>query len=268
MMRHPSLQCVVLVLSCDRYRDLWEPGTKLFSRYWPDCPWPKYLASDSKPALFTDFKSIGGSRPGLDWSSLTRDVLNQIEAGIILLFLDDFFLTEPADTALAVTLLEEMDRTGAAHVRLIPHAQYTDEMKGSKLVTEHLPGLPYRACLQAGFWRRSVLLSLLEDGESPWEFEVKASHRSELLAEPFLAVIRNPVPYVDVLERGKWLPRGVKLCQREGLAIDFAVRPPISLSDKFRRLRIALLSHAIALVPKTLRVAIRRHRLQAAGSTS
>jgi hypothetical protein len=43
--------CVVLVLSCDHYRDLWPAVTMLFNRYWPDCPWPKYLASDTAPPL-------------------------------------------------------------------------------------------------------------------------------------------------------------------------------------------------------------------------
>src|SRR5207249_4369413 len=106
------------------------------------------------------------------------------------------------------------------------------------------------------------LLSLLRDGETPWDFEVLASRRSMALSEPFLAAWQNPVPYIDVLERGKWLPRGIRLCLREGIAIDRRCRPSISASDRFRRLRTFLVSSAIDRLPIGIRATIRRHRLQ------
>jgi hypothetical protein len=64
-----------------------------------------------------------------------------------------------------------------------------------------------------------VLLGLLRSGESPWDFERDGSIRSEAI--PGFYTARRPVlPYVEVLTRGKWLPRGLRLCRREGLTID------------------------------------------------
>ena len=40
----------VLVISCDRYADLWRPFFELFWRHWPDCQGPVYLGSN-----FTDY---------------------------------------------------------------------------------------------------------------------------------------------------------------------------------------------------------------------
>lgn len=254
-------RCAVLVLSCDRYRDLWWGTTTLFTRFWPDCPWPRYLASETVPPRMANFESLGSSQAEMNWSALLIELIDQLDFENILLFLDDFFLTGRADTDGAEALLDEMERLGAAHVRLVPHRQYLVGMKNSSLVGCHHPGMPYRACLQAGFWRKDVLRSLLRDGESPWDFETLASERSLEEQRPFLAAWRNPVPYIDVLERGKWLPRGVRLCRRERIPIDHNDRPAISASDALRRLRCSLVSSAINIIPKGMRVALRSTRL-------
>ena len=252
--------CALLVLSCDKYRDLWPAVTTLFNRYWPDCPWPKYLASDLPPPAYAEFTPLGAGVAGLDWSSLLQRVLTQLSADHVLLFLDDFFLTARADTEAVRAVWAEMQRLHAGHVRLVPHPRLLRAVPGSGLVGEHVPGLPYRACLQAGFWRRSLLASLLSAGESPWQFEVAGSLRSEATAELFLAAWRNPVPYIDVLERGKWLPRGVRLCRREKLVMDFSVRPEITLTDRVRRCWAQLFGFGVEALPQTWRREIRAYR--------
>jgi hypothetical protein len=178
----------------------------------------------------------------------------------VLLFLDDFFLTAPADTEAVRGIWKEMQRLHAGHVRLMPHPRLLRALPESPLLGEHVPGLPYRTSLQAGFWRRSLLESLLRTGESPWQFEVAGSTRSEATAERFLAAWHNPVPYVDVLERGKWLPRGVRLCRREKLVVDFSVRPQITLTDRLRRCWSQLFGFGVEALPQTWRRGIRAHR--------
>ena len=154
-----------------------------------------------------------------------------------------------------------MQRLHAGHVRLIPHPRLVRVLLASPLLGEHVAGLPYRTSLQAGFWRRSLLESLLRTGESAWQFEIAGSARSENTAEGFLAAWHNPVPYVDVLERGKWLPRGVRLCRRHGLTVDLAVRPMISPRDRARRTCSKVGAAAINCLPQALRRYFRRLRV-------
>ena len=33
----------ILILSCDKFSDLWKPFFDLFWKYWPDCPYNVYL---------------------------------------------------------------------------------------------------------------------------------------------------------------------------------------------------------------------------------
>ena len=35
----------ILIVSCDKYSDLWDPFFKLFFKFWPDCPFNIYLLS-------------------------------------------------------------------------------------------------------------------------------------------------------------------------------------------------------------------------------
>lgn len=252
--------CAVLYLSCDRYSDLWLPSTQLFNRHWPDCPWPRYFASDSKPRNLFNFTCLGGSSPHLDWSTLLGDVLKQLPYKTVLLFLDDFFLTSRADTTRAKLLLDEMHRLGGSHLRLVAHRNHLLQMKNSELVGELKVGLPYRTSLQAGFWRVDTLAGLLRGGESPWEFEVAGTWRSESIESPFLAAWENPVPYIDVLERGKWLPRGLKLCRREGVSIDLRSRRTISYSARIRRILMRVRARAVECLPVGMRIQLRKRR--------
>ena len=36
----------ILVVSCDKYKDLWIPFFHCFFKYWSDCPYPVFLASN------------------------------------------------------------------------------------------------------------------------------------------------------------------------------------------------------------------------------
>ena len=38
----------ILVNSCDKYEDAWEPFFKLFSIQWPECPYKIILNTESK----------------------------------------------------------------------------------------------------------------------------------------------------------------------------------------------------------------------------
>ena len=44
-----SSACTVLCCSCDKYADLQPKFLALFRKYWPDCPFPLVLVTESAP---------------------------------------------------------------------------------------------------------------------------------------------------------------------------------------------------------------------------
>lgn len=252
--------CSLLVLSCNKYRDLWGSCTALHRKYWPDCPYPRYLASDTLPPEYTGFKSLSAGQTKLPWSDFLVNILEQIEGDYLLLMLDDFFLTGRVDTAYVENLFAKLVLLEGGYLGLVPQKQWMIGVPGHLDIGEHQRGLPYRTSLQGAFWKKGTLEALLVPGESPWQFELYGGLRSDALKEPFFASYNHPIPYIDVLERGKWLPRGVRLCKKEGLPIDLSIRPEISLQDKFRRIRSRVLGWPLRMIPNRMRRNIREYR--------
>jgi hypothetical protein len=211
-MTSSAASCALVILSCDAYRDLWTPCLTLYRRYWPDCPYPMFLVSEAAEITDARVRSLRGGT-GLPWSDLVRVTVGAIDCEYVLLMLDDFFLTGRVSTSTVDARRAELRARGGAYLRLVPRPRPTARVPGWTDVGEHERGAPFRASLQAAFWRTRVLLDLLEPGESPWEFERNASLRSGMIGAPFFAVRRSVLPCVDVLERGRWFRRGHALCR-------------------------------------------------------
>ncbi len=94
----------VLITSCDKYRDLWEPFFTLFFRYWQDCTHPACLGTNHLKYNDKRVKTITTSDN--DWSSGFRTVFEKIPDPYTLVMNEDFFLTNHVDT----TKSEELKR--------------------------------------------------------------------------------------------------------------------------------------------------------------
>ena len=48
----------LIVLTCDNYSDLWPMFIHFFDKFWPDCPYSKYVVSNYKSLPDTSFEFI------------------------------------------------------------------------------------------------------------------------------------------------------------------------------------------------------------------
>jgi hypothetical protein len=220
-------EVAVLVASCDAYSDLWTPFFTLFRRYWPDCPYPVYLGSNSQEYPEPSVRSILVG-PDVDWSTGFGAMLERVEEPYVLVLLEDYLLSAPVDTARIERLVGYMQRRGAACMRLMPVPGPPASLPDFPDAGELSRGTAYRLSLQAAVWRREDLLSLVRPGESPWQLELEGTKRTEGLSAPFLSVVRDsrrPLPYVcTAVVKGAWIREAVRLCRREGIAVDLTRR--------------------------------------------
>lgn len=221
----------VLVISCDKYQDLWASFFILFFRYWPDCPFPVYLVANH--TVYSDNRvrtiKIGRDR---NWSSNLAKALRLINSHIVLVVLEDYMLNEPVNTDRIMKLVEYMRRKEAGCLRLFPMPGPDRICNDNSGVGELAKGAPYRLSLQAALWDRETLLSLLRWGESAWELEVRGTPRTCQLAQTFLSVTTaSPaISYLNAVVKGRWQPEVLEFCRKEGVPLDISRREIEGLS--------------------------------------
>jgi hypothetical protein len=233
-----SMVNALLVVSCDAYRDIWEPFFTLLFRYWKDCPFPIYLGSNH--ATYPDQRvlplTIGDDR---DWSSNLLGMLASIPADGVLLLQEDFLIARPVQTERVTQLIGYAEANRAACLRLMP-------IPGPDIPSKDLPdlgeirtGAEYRVSLQAAWWRKQSLAAVARPGESPWQFERLGSRRSDDLPEPFFCLrtgVEYPLDYyTTAVFRGYWEPGAVELCRRENIPVDLRRRAVMPLSMRLER---------------------------------
>lgn len=217
----------LLVVSCDKYSDLWRPFFELFRRFWPSCPLRTYLLSNT---IGSDLPGVSNVLVGPDrsWSDSLQRALKQLEHEYVFMFLDDLFLRGPVKQDEVLKVLQWTVESGANYVRLSRSPKPDRPHNG--MVGLVAPGAIYRASGVLSVWRRTVLLELLVPGENAWDFEVFGSVRSDQY-EGFYATWEAYVPVINGVIKGKWCRRALRTLRALGVEPDLTRRPVMTLAE-------------------------------------
>lgn len=217
----------VLVVSCDRYRDLWEPFFRCFFKYWPDCPFRVYLGTNHQ--ILADSRvttlAIGEDR---SYAENLRAMLECIPEAWVIFWVDDRLVSSPVQTGRVLELTGRAQEQNAAYLKLIPEPPLGHQAKQGEMGL--IPrGTFYRVSMTVALWRKDCLAQLLVPGETAWDLEKKGSARSALLTEPFYGLTRNcishpPIPHVHLLVKGRLMYGALGFLRQEGLTEEFSAR--------------------------------------------
>ena len=205
----------VLILSCDKYADLWYPFFEILWKNWPDCPITVYLGSNTISYKDRRVKTILSGKDE-NWSSSYKKILNQIPEKYIFVWVEDGFVIRKVNTNKVVMIFDFMERNNANHIHFRPLPK-PDNLIDINFGAYH-KCTPYRVNL-VGFWRKKYLLKLLLDGENGWDFEIMGSYRSSY-DEGFYCLNYILFDYIHAIEKGKWLPEASNYCKAYGYKID------------------------------------------------
>jgi hypothetical protein len=228
----------ILVLSCDKYSDIWPPFYAFFFKYWPECPFKIYNASNH---LSFSHPRVTNIHSGLDadWSTETKAILEQIKEKYVLILLEDYFIYKPVDMPTLLSSLEIMKKYNAQFLRLACFpSKYNlwwkyDKLNDAPFIGKIRNGEEYRINLQTGIWNKELLNNLIKQGESPWQFEINGSIRSNELPNPCLSIVEDPkknyvhgpITYLcTALSKGIWMRDAIELCKKENISITIGSR--------------------------------------------
>jgi hypothetical protein len=234
-----------VVVSCDKYSDLWEPFFEFFRRYWPDCPYKRYLITNHKVIQVdgVEIISIGDDR---SYADNLRLALGRIDHEWIVMWLDDVFFSGKVETGRLCKMIDHARQMGAGYLKLAADMPMAYESDDGQEIGPLPKGIRYRSAVGMALYHRKTLLSLLTPGASAWDLD--RSTLSDRLDAPFYAFTPKaarspPIPYVHMLIKGKWFLEALPFMQREGLRALRRSRPAQSFAGYMRlRFHLALLA--------------------------
>lgn len=212
----------VLILSCDKYSDIWSPFFETFFKNWPDCPYQIYLGSNYKKFDDKRVKTILSGKD-FNWSASYLKILNQIPEKYILVWPEDAFIVTKVNTTLINSCFTYLEQKKAKHIQACPIIPAdAKNISPNKLLGIYEKTRPYRINVK-GFWDKKYLSSLLINGEDPWHFEIIGSYRTSY--EDGFYFSRQPIfKYIHIVEKGKFIRSRLKLCQKNHIKLDTSKR--------------------------------------------
>jgi hypothetical protein len=231
----------IVVSSCDAFFDAWRPFAQFFQKFWGECPFPVYLVVNELDPRSSWIRTI---RVGPDptWGRKLIKALRQIPQSHIIYFQEDYFLTARPDERLmaedlAYAFENDVDSfCFCPRSELEPNFEFINERFG--VVPDDSDG---RTLCQANLWKREVLLSVLREEESVWEFEAGASPRTGHLRILRYGTLEGaPINYtMSAIVRGLWMPEALAMCEEARVKIEPHFRGTHSPNKFVRRLRRA-----------------------------
>ena len=214
----------VVVITCKRFEQVWDPFFILFRRYWPDCPYKTYMITD-----FGQYDSVENITINADlgFASNLAYGLKKIPEDNIIYFQEDYLATDPFNNEKIMGFVKCLQDKNLGCLRLAPCPGPTAPWPHNKDLGILQPGDAYRVSTQTAIWSKETLLSLLVPGETGGDFEIKGTRRSTSLSKPFLSVWRGqtPTPYfITAVVRGEWQEGALELLKKENISTDNITR--------------------------------------------
>lgn len=209
---------VIFTYSCDRNSVMWEIMMTFMKKYWSDCPY--------RHVLLTDVDSEKkGRKAGFDevieydstWADMHRNAIEKLGISHFIMWMDDLFLYEPVDTQVVERLVSKAIKRNALCLYLSKILISRD--KGEEDFNIVNAGDAYCYTSACGLWDSEKFLQVINLNWSPWDFERIGSMNAKNLPGELLVSKKYLMKWDEGIFRGKWLPRGVELCEREGIDI-------------------------------------------------
>ncbi len=225
----------LIVSSCDKYEDAWDPFFRLWNKQWPDFPYRIILNTEYKP-FYCDYLSIESVQTGDQetWIQRLKAAIEIIDSEFVLFSLEDFFLLSPVNIPAWNKAVEYMKKNPKVGFLWFPSNEnfqpknYKKELEPNFYITKR--NTLNRVNATIGLWRKEFLLQMLFKNGDPWFFERSALFLSKLsdFSVAFWDQKNCPVfnyrvnpKYGYGIVRGKWLSKNQELFEAHNISVNF-----------------------------------------------
>jgi hypothetical protein len=235
----------IIVNTCDRFEDCWNPFFILLEKFWPDCQYPIILTTFDKKYDYSgnlNIQSLAASKHYKDepsWCEILLYTLNNLsDDDTILLMLDDFFISDYVDSKVISKCYKIMNENNYSNITLTNHdTKRSFELTNNPMISQINQKSKYRITTSPALWKVSALKRYLFDDENIWMFELFGTTRSHKIKDSFFRFnekclspgFKEVIPYFQGdddtgIVKGQWQKGIEKLFKGENIDIDFSRR--------------------------------------------
>ena len=180
--KHQPDNLTIVINTCDDYSDVLDIFFKALEKWWPDCPYPIVINTESNQSSLSYPATVhtsSGESTTDDWGERLLSTLAEIESEFVLMVYDDFILeakVENNQIKKALKLLQSQEN--AAVTYLINTSSPLMVNDSSDLFVPIKDRIEYRLNSAPGIWRRQVLIEYTSPGDTPWAWEVFGTYKT------------------------------------------------------------------------------------------
>ena len=193
-----NIDIAVVIVSCDKYKDLWHSTLNRINSLSVFDGVDKYLTVNFEELKIKGWNIIKCGED-ISWSDNLIYALEAIKNEFIFLLVEDIYIEEVIDNDFlfkSINYLKDMD---SYYIKLI---DFPETLKINDHIGNYCKGEPFSISVN-GIWKVRELKKILARGESAWDFEINGSFRAKNL-NTTLAFKRGPLKMLNLVEKGKW----------------------------------------------------------------
>lgn len=221
----------IIVNSCDKYEDAWNPFFKIFKDEWPECSYPVILNTEYKAydCPYMNVKTVcTGSENS--WTARVRKIVSETDTKYYLLILEDFFFLSPVNNSLFEKSFELMKNDES--IGFLEYDPRGCGIHGEKKLNEMFyewKKHKVRVNAELALWRREFLLEMLFLDVDPWRFELNSAicslyskYKSAYVSHEYSIFDYSINPkYGYGITAGKWLNKNEELFKKHSVDVNF-----------------------------------------------
>lgn len=202
-----SKNMTMLILSCDKFSDLWDGHIKLLEQNWPDRDMETYIVTDAPSDKKYPRVQIINAGADVEWSDRLAYALKQVKTDYVFITLDDYFLIKKVENAGIVDLINMMKEENIDYIRLFPRPKGAtmDELPQYRNVYWINTRYDYSVNLYSGIWTKNFIESTVRSPRNAWKYEVSLHLRAEEYGAKCVVSNRKDYVILDVVRKGKLL---------------------------------------------------------------
>lgn len=214
----------IVVLSCDKNDDTFEPFHHCLEKYYINHPEVIYFTETKKNPYY---KTICKNYPLNQWSKRIRESLQEVDDNKILIMVDDVFIRKPVDEERINYACDNLK----GNIALMNFELAFDSTDlGTDLIgwKKRRHGSSYEVSILCGLWQKDKLITLLSDEDcDPWRVEyAQRNHGFDFLINSGDYIIDwgYKTWIFTGIQKSKWCRNVVPFFESEGIKIDYEKR--------------------------------------------